>query len=96
MKTITPKTGWRFDGHGINAADGQRIATFTEHLKGAIRYDGDPTAAIMCAAPDLLEAVRRAAFLLERIAAGDHRALENAARAAADMRKLLKTAGGEG
>lgn len=27
---------WRFDGHGINDNDGQRIATLTEHHK-----DGD-------------------------------------------------------
>ena len=47
---------WRFDGHGVNAADGQRIATLRESLKHS--PEGEATGAALAAAPELLEALR--------------------------------------
>lgn len=33
MTEQAPPTPWRFDGHGVNDAEGQRIATLTQSLK---------------------------------------------------------------
>jgi hypothetical protein len=49
---------------------------------------------LSAAAPALLRSLERCAFLLERIAEGDHRALQNSLDAVEQARKVIVEAGG--
>lgn len=59
MSEFRPLAPFSFDGHGINGADGQRLATMPRPVpydKTAIEYDN--TGRLLAAAPALLDALR--------------------------------------
>ena len=53
--TLHAPAPWHFDGHGINDAEGSRIATLTQSLK--FQPESDQLGNTLAAAPDLLAAL---------------------------------------
>ena len=64
------------------------------NTKKAQQHTPGPNARLLEAAPELLEALERCAFLLDRIAAGDHRALQNSLDAVKEARAAIAKATG--
>ena len=68
METTHTPTPYRFDGHGINDANGQRIAkmsecgTIPQYIQGVVRITRNPefdrVGYLLAAAPELLEALK--------------------------------------
>jgi len=80
METTHTPTPYRFDGHGINDANGQRIAkmsecgTIPQYIQGVVRITRNPefdrVGYLLAAAPELLEALRACADRLGEMDCG--------------------------
>lgn len=56
---MLPPTPWTYDGHGINDADGTRIATIAAELKTPANNYGQELGQVLGTAPQVREAMFR-------------------------------------
>ena len=81
--TYTP---WRFDGHGVNDAQGNRLATLTESLK--FLPEADDLGHALAAGPELLKSLETLMAHVLHYASLPH-ASPTAAKDAAEARALI-------
>jgi len=102
MSNHTPGP-WRVDHFGVVTGGADCATSVAEtyvpprgHLSAAgvaaLGEQQEANAHLIAAAPELLHSLERCAFLLEKIADGDHRALQNSLDAAEEARAAIAKA----